>query len=46
MLVKGKSAYQKESYQPNPFKKYLEEINDQDIEQVSTSHSEGFCSLS
>ncbi|KAM9241062.1 muscular LMNA-interacting protein [Leptosomus discolor] len=34
VLVKGKSAQQKEeSYQPNPFKKYLEEISDQDIEQ-------------
>ncbi|NXY17212.1 MLIP protein, partial [Atrichornis clamosus] len=46
VLVKGKSAQQKEEpYQPNPFKKYLEEISDQDIEQVSGSHSEGFCSL-
>ncbi|NXY56840.1 MLIP protein, partial [Callaeas wilsoni] len=46
MLVKGKSAQQKEEpYQPNPFKKYLEEISDQNIEQVSSSHSEGFCSL-
>ncbi|NXC39291.1 MLIP protein, partial [Penelope pileata] len=46
MLVKGKSAQQKEEvYQPNPFKKYLEEISDRDIEQVSNSHSEGFCSL-
>ncbi|NXU85922.1 MLIP protein, partial [Xiphorhynchus elegans] len=46
MLVKGKSAQQKEeSYQPNPFKKYLEEISDKDNEQVSSSHSEGFCSL-
>uniref|UniRef100_A0A8C0G0J2 Muscular LMNA interacting protein n=1 Tax=Bubo bubo TaxID=30461 RepID=A0A8C0G0J2_BUBBB len=36
LLVKGKSAQQKEEpYQPNPFKKYLEEITDQDIEQVS-----------
>ncbi|NXT17138.1 MLIP protein, partial [Syrrhaptes paradoxus] len=44
VLVKGKSAQQKEEpYQPNPFKKYLEEISDQDIEQVSSSHSEGFC---
>ncbi|NXW04068.1 MLIP protein, partial [Fregetta grallaria] len=34
VLVKGKSAQQKEEpYQPNPFKKYLEEIGDQDIEQ-------------
>ncbi|KAM6123404.1 muscular LMNA-interacting protein [Pterocles gutturalis] len=34
VLVKGKSAQQKEEpYQPNPFKKYLEEISDQDIEQ-------------
>ncbi|XP_042659212.1 muscular LMNA-interacting protein isoform X1 [Tyto alba] len=34
VLVKGKSAQQKEeSYQPNPFKKYLEEISDQDNEQ-------------
>ncbi|NXM66324.1 MLIP protein, partial [Serilophus lunatus] len=47
VLVKGKSAQQKEEpYQPNPFKKYLEEISDQGIEQVSSSHSEGFCSLS
>ncbi|NWX41427.1 MLIP protein, partial [Steatornis caripensis] len=46
VLVKGKSAQQKEEpYQPNPFKKYLEEISDQDIEQVSNSHTEGFCSL-
>ncbi|KFO87692.1 Muscular LMNA-interacting protein, partial [Buceros rhinoceros silvestris] len=44
-VFKNSHAQQKESYQPNPFKKYLEEINDQDIEQVSTSHSEGFCSL-
>ncbi|XP_072782552.1 muscular LMNA-interacting protein isoform X10 [Taeniopygia guttata] len=36
VLVKGKSAQQKEEpYQPNPFKKYLEEISDQNIEQVS-----------
>ncbi|KAM6085264.1 muscular LMNA-interacting protein isoform 4-T4 [Theristicus caerulescens] len=36
VLVKGKSAQQKEEpYQPNPFKKYLEEISDQDIEQVA-----------
>ncbi|CAM9915370.1 unnamed protein product [Bubo scandiacus] len=36
LLVKGKSAQQKEEpYQPNPFKKYLEEITDQDIEQPS-----------
>ncbi|XP_017670058.1 PREDICTED: muscular LMNA-interacting protein isoform X3 [Lepidothrix coronata] len=34
VLVKGKSAQQKEEpYQPNPFKKYLEEISDQGIEQ-------------
>ncbi|EOB08935.1 Uncharacterized protein C6orf142, partial [Anas platyrhynchos] len=34
VLVKAKSAQQKEEpYQPNPFKKYLEEISDQDIEQ-------------
>ncbi|NXC09324.1 MLIP protein, partial [Orthonyx spaldingii] len=34
VLVKGKSAQQKEEpYQPNPFKKYLEEISDQNIEQ-------------
>uniref|UniRef100_A0A8C3VJB6 Muscular LMNA-interacting protein n=1 Tax=Catharus ustulatus TaxID=91951 RepID=A0A8C3VJB6_CATUS len=47
VLVKGKSAQQKEEpYQPNPFKKYLEEISDQNIEQVSSSHSEGFCNLS
>uniref|UniRef100_A0A8C5JG81 Muscular LMNA interacting protein n=1 Tax=Junco hyemalis TaxID=40217 RepID=A0A8C5JG81_JUNHY len=47
VLVKAKSAQQKEEpYQPNPFKKYLEEISDQNIEQVSSSHSEGFCSLS
>ncbi|NXJ95432.1 MLIP protein, partial [Corythaixoides concolor] len=46
VLVKGKSAQQKEEpYQPNPFKKYLEEISDQDLEQVSNSRSEGFCSL-
>ncbi|NXA69066.1 MLIP protein, partial [Mohoua ochrocephala] len=46
VLVKGKSAQQKEEpYQPNPFKKYLEEISDQNIEQVSSSRSEGFCSL-
>ncbi|NXF44298.1 MLIP protein, partial [Oceanites oceanicus] len=38
VLVKGKSAQQKEEpYQPNPFKKYLEEIDDRDIEQVSSS---------
>ncbi|XP_075004129.1 muscular LMNA-interacting protein isoform X2 [Calonectris borealis] len=36
VLVKGKSAQQKEEpYQPNPFKKYLEEISDQGIEQPS-----------
>ncbi|NWX11203.1 MLIP protein, partial [Caloenas nicobarica] len=46
VLVKAKSAQQKEEpYQPNPFKKYLEEISDQDTEQVSNSHSKGFCSL-
>ncbi|NWS44136.1 MLIP protein, partial [Probosciger aterrimus] len=46
VLVKGKSAQQKEEpYQPNPFKKYLEEISEQNTEQVSNSHSEGFCSL-
>ncbi|NWW92720.1 MLIP protein, partial [Rhynochetos jubatus] len=34
VLVKGKSLQQKEEhYQPNPFKKYLEEISDQDTEQ-------------
>ncbi|NXG55397.1 MLIP protein, partial [Hemiprocne comata] len=34
VLVKGKSAQQKEEpYQANPFKKYLEEISDQDTEQ-------------
>uniref|UniRef100_A0A8B9E015 Muscular LMNA interacting protein n=1 Tax=Anser cygnoides TaxID=8845 RepID=A0A8B9E015_ANSCY len=34
VLVKAKSAQQKEEpYQPNPFKRYLEEISDQDIEQ-------------
>ncbi|NXQ95160.1 MLIP protein, partial [Sagittarius serpentarius] len=34
VLMKGKSAQQKEEpYQPNPFKKYLEEIGDQDVEQ-------------
>ncbi|XP_075353399.1 muscular LMNA-interacting protein isoform X2 [Mycteria americana] len=34
VLVKGKNAQQKEEpYQPNPFKKYLEEISPQDIEQ-------------
>ncbi|KAM4678821.1 LOW QUALITY PROTEIN: muscular LMNA-interacting protein [Amazona ochrocephala] len=34
VLVKGKSAQQKEEpYQPNPFKKYLEEISDQNTEQ-------------
>ncbi|XP_008945825.1 PREDICTED: muscular LMNA-interacting protein, partial [Merops nubicus] len=38
VLVKGKSAQQKEEpYQPNPFKKYLEEISDQDTEQVINS---------
>uniref|UniRef100_A0A8C3RGK7 Muscular LMNA interacting protein n=1 Tax=Cyanoderma ruficeps TaxID=181631 RepID=A0A8C3RGK7_9PASS len=38
VLVKGKSAQQKEEpYQPNPFKKYLEEISDQNIEQPSLS---------
>ncbi|XP_062428906.1 muscular LMNA-interacting protein isoform X2 [Rhea pennata] len=36
VLVKGKSALKKEEpYQPNPFKKYLEEVSDQDIEQPS-----------
>ncbi|KAF2987278.1 hypothetical protein EK904_000090 [Melospiza melodia maxima] len=36
VLVKAKSAQQKEEpYQPNPFKKYLEEISDQNIEQTS-----------
>ncbi|NWQ74111.1 MLIP protein, partial [Columbina picui] len=46
VLVKAKTAQQKEEpYQPNPFKKYLEEISDQDTEQVSNSHSKGFCSL-
>uniref|UniRef100_A0A8C2T5U7 Muscular LMNA interacting protein n=3 Tax=Coturnix japonica TaxID=93934 RepID=A0A8C2T5U7_COTJA len=36
VLVKGKSAQQQEEfYQPNPFKKYLEEISDQDTEQPS-----------
>ncbi|XP_009867890.1 PREDICTED: muscular LMNA-interacting protein, partial [Apaloderma vittatum] len=36
VLVKGKSSQQKEdAYQPNPFKKYLEEISDQDAEQPS-----------
>ncbi|NWI82446.1 MLIP protein, partial [Dryoscopus gambensis] len=40
VLVKGKSAQQKdEPYQPNPFKKYLEEISDQNIEQkISLLH--------
>ncbi|NXT67859.1 MLIP protein, partial [Chaetops frenatus] len=34
VLVKGKSPQQKEEpYQPNPFKKYLEEISDHNIEQ-------------
>ncbi|NXK18326.1 MLIP protein, partial [Arenaria interpres] len=34
VLVKGKSAQQQEEpYQPNPFKKYLEEISDQDSKQ-------------
>ncbi|XP_068039765.1 muscular LMNA-interacting protein isoform X3 [Anomalospiza imberbis] len=38
VLVKGKSAQQKEEpYQPNPFKKYLEEISDQTTEQPSLS---------
>ncbi|NWR43180.1 MLIP protein, partial [Regulus satrapa] len=46
VLVKGKTAQQKEEpCQANPFKKYLEEISDQNIEQVSSSHSEGFCVL-
>ncbi|XP_069707602.1 muscular LMNA-interacting protein isoform X2 [Phaenicophaeus curvirostris] len=36
VLVKAKSMQPKEEpYQPNPFKKYLEEICDQDIEQPS-----------
>uniref|UniRef100_U3JGL3 Muscular LMNA interacting protein n=1 Tax=Ficedula albicollis TaxID=59894 RepID=U3JGL3_FICAL len=36
VLVKGRSAQQKEEpYQPNPFKKYLEEVSDQNIEQPS-----------
>ncbi|XP_064364649.1 muscular LMNA-interacting protein isoform X1 [Dromaius novaehollandiae] len=36
VLVKGKSALKKEEpYQPNPFKKYLEEISDQDTAQPS-----------
>ncbi|NXH51427.1 MLIP protein, partial [Rhabdornis inornatus] len=39
VLVKGKSAQQKEEpYQPNPFKKYLEEISDQNIEQTGLLH--------
>ncbi|NXB18474.1 MLIP protein, partial [Rhagologus leucostigma] len=40
VLVKGRSAQQKdEPYQPNPFKKYLEEISDQNIEQkISLLH--------
>ncbi|XP_074394313.1 muscular LMNA-interacting protein isoform X8 [Zonotrichia albicollis] len=38
VLVKAKSTQQKEEpYQPNPFKKYLEEISDQNIEQPSFS---------
>ncbi|XP_010286832.1 PREDICTED: muscular LMNA-interacting protein, partial [Phaethon lepturus] len=38
VLVKEKSAQQKEeAYQPNPFKKYLEDISDPDTEQVSNS---------
>uniref|UniRef100_A0A8B9QC16 Muscular LMNA interacting protein n=1 Tax=Apteryx owenii TaxID=8824 RepID=A0A8B9QC16_APTOW len=46
VLVKGKSTLKKEEpYQPNPFKKYLEEISDQDTEQVSDSHFEVFLSL-
>ncbi|NXU71045.1 MLIP protein, partial [Oreotrochilus melanogaster] len=46
VLVKAKSAQQmEEPYQSNPFKKYLEEINDQDIEKVSNSHSKEFCTL-
>ncbi|NXD53982.1 MLIP protein, partial [Corvus moneduloides] len=37
--AKGKSAQQKEEpYQPNPFKKYLEEISDQNIEQIALLH--------
>ncbi|XP_068792518.1 muscular LMNA-interacting protein [Struthio camelus] len=36
VLAKGKSALKKEDpYQPNPFKKYLEETSDQDTEQPS-----------
>ncbi|KAM9018598.1 muscular LMNA-interacting protein isoform 6-T6 [Ara ararauna] len=36
VLVKEKSAQQmEEPYQPNPFKKYLEEIGDQNTEQLS-----------
>nr|XP_013808684.1 PREDICTED: muscular LMNA-interacting protein [Apteryx mantelli mantelli] len=36
VLVKGKSTLKKkEPYQPNPFKKYLEEISDQDTEQAA-----------
>uniref|UniRef100_A0A8B9IKP9 Muscular LMNA interacting protein n=1 Tax=Anser cygnoides TaxID=8845 RepID=A0A8B9IKP9_ANSCY len=39
VLVKAKSAQQKEEpYQPNPFKRYLEEISDQDID-VFFSHN-------
>uniref|UniRef100_A0A672VDL8 Muscular LMNA interacting protein n=1 Tax=Strigops habroptila TaxID=2489341 RepID=A0A672VDL8_STRHB len=39
VLVKGKSAEQKEEpYQPNPFKKYLEEISDQNTEQIALLH--------
>ncbi|NXM10135.1 MLIP protein, partial [Ploceus nigricollis] len=35
VMVKGKSAQpMEEPYQPNPFKKYLEEIGDQNIEQL------------
>ncbi|KGL89004.1 Muscular LMNA-interacting protein, partial [Charadrius vociferus] len=45
VLVKGKKQQKEEPYQPNPFKKYLEEMSDQDTEQVSDAHSEGFCTL-
>ncbi|NXI60702.1 MLIP protein, partial [Chloroceryle aenea] len=38
VLVKGKSTQQEEPYQPNPFKKYLEEVSDQDIEQIPLLH--------
>ncbi|XP_054135029.1 muscular LMNA-interacting protein [Melozone crissalis] len=40
VLVKAKSSQQKEEpYQPNPFKKYLEEISDQNIEQTIVSYT-------